>query len=459
VWAPASRDEYKVGKRRLLSLSTFLCEFTRVGAPGSLSPLGQPRLGRASPGEHLVNVPASCNMPDEDRLSEPPQSKPPQHSQGTILIVDDEPIVLRGLASFLEQSPFDVVTCLTPHEAIGHISNGDVQVVVSDVAMPEITGIELLRMVRQHDPDLPVVLVTGKPGFKSAFDAIEYGAFLYLVKPVRADVFASAVERAARLYRLAKTKRQAIALFGEGAMDADRVGLETNFERALSGMWVAFQPIVRASDHSIFGYEALLRSNDAAMSGPGPMLHAAERLGELNRLGRAVRERAAKSISGTHRSCTLFVNLHPQDLLDPDLHSDDTALGSVAGRVVLEITERSAITDIENARDLAMGLRNRGFRIAVDDLGAGYAGLSSFALLEPEFVKLDMTLVRDVDTSPVKQKLVKSLASLCNDMGLHVVAEGIETPAERDTVVDLGCDLLQGFLFAKPGPAFPEVHW
>jgi len=70
-----------------------------------------------------------------------------------------------------------------------------------------------------------------------------------------------------------------------------------------------------------------------------------------------------------------------------------------------------------------------------------------------------MTLVRGVDTSVVKQKLVKSLASLCNDMGLHVIAEGVETSEERDAVIDLGCDLLQGFLFARPGPAFPEVHW
>ena len=392
-------------------------------------------------------------------MSEAPQSSNAPKSKGSIVIVDDEPIVLRALANYLEQSPYTVITCLSPHEAIGHISNGDVQVLVSDVAMPEITGIELLRMVRQYDPDLPVVLVTGKPGFKSAFDAIEYGAFLYLVKPVKAEVFASAVDRAARLYRLAKTKRQAIALFGNGAVEAERVGLETNFERALNDIWIAFQPIVRASNRTVFGYEALLRSGDTAMSGPGPLLDAAERLGELNRLGRAVRSRAAKSISGAHKNDTLFVNLHPQDLLDPDLHNDSAALSAVAGRVVLEITERAAITDVENARALAMGLRNRGFRIAVDDLGAGYAGLSSFALLEPEFVKLDMTLVRDVDTSNVKQKLVRSLASLCNDMGLHVIAEGVETTEERDAVIDLGCDLLQGFLFAKPGPAFPQVSW
>ena len=100
-----------------------------------------------------------------------------------------------------------------------------------------------------------------------------------------------------------------------------------------------------------------------------------------------------------------------------------------------------------------------GFRIAVDDLGAGYAGLTSFALLEPEIVKLDMTLVRDIHESATKQKLVKSMAALCKDMGMVVVAEGVETTAERDVLAGLGCDLMQGYLFAKPGKPFPEVMW
>ena len=390
--------------------------------------------------------------------TETPPVAAPEHP-GIVLIVDDDPMILRALTHILERSPYVIVPCLTPHEAISHISNGNVRVVVSDVTMPEMSGIELLRMIRQHDPDLPVVLVTGQPDIKTAAEAIEYGAFMYLVKPVKPEILISTIERAARLYRLAQAKRQAISLFGDGAVDSERVGLETNFERALSRMWIAFQPIVRASDHTIFGYEALLRSDEPSMPLPGPILHAAERLGALTRLGRAVREKAATSISTACRSCALFVNLHPQDLLDPDLQDKQAALNSIAGRVILEITERAAITDIENARALVIGLRNQGFRIAVDDLGAGYAGLSSFALLEPEFVKLDMTLIRDVDTSTVKQKLVKNLASLCADMGLHVVAEGIETQPERDAVIDLGCDLLQGYLFARPGPAFPEVHW
>jgi EAL domain-containing protein (putative c-di-GMP-specific phosphodiesterase class I) len=100
-----------------------------------------------------------------------------------------------------------------------------------------------------------------------------------------------------------------------------------------------------------------------------------------------------------------------------------------------------------------------GFRLAIDDLGAGYAGLTSFATLEPEFVKLDMSLIRDIDSSPMKKTLVRSMTSLCEELGMMVVAEGVETPAERDVLVSIGCHFLQGYLLAKPGNAFPAPTW
>jgi EAL domain-containing protein (putative c-di-GMP-specific phosphodiesterase class I) len=131
----------------------------------------------------------------------------------------------------------------------------------------------------------------------------------------------------------------------------------------------------------------------------------------------------------------------------------------MADRVVLEVTERAALEEVPNVRSRVARLRELGFRIAIDDLGAGYAGLNSFAQLEPDVVKLDMTLVRDIHLSPTKRKLVRSIAVLCRDMSMDVVAEGIESAEESDCAVDLGCDLLQGFLFARPGEAFPDVRW
>lgn len=376
----------------------------------------------------------------------------------TVVLVDDEPMVLRGFERILTGRPYAVAAYRTAHEAIERVARGGVEVVVSDVSMPEISGIDLLRTIRTHDADLPVVLVTGIPGVDNAAEAIEYGAFRYLVKPVEPEELRSTIDRAIQLYRLARMKREALALSGSPAGASDRAGLETSFERALEGLWMAFQPIIRPLDRSVFGYEALLRSEEPALPTPGHVLDAAERLDQLPRLGRIVRDRVAEACR--HASdVTLFVNLHPQDLGDPHLLDPGSALGGIATRVVLEITERSSLGDGNEVTSAVRRLRDLGFRIAIDDLGAGYAGLSSFALLEPDVAKLDMTLVRDIDTSAVKRKLVASMTALCKDMGMLIVAEGVETAAERDVLVEIGCDLLQGYLFARPGRPFPEVAW
>jgi EAL domain-containing protein (putative c-di-GMP-specific phosphodiesterase class I) len=145
-----------------------------------------------------------------------------------------------------------------------------------------------------------------------------------------------------------------------------------------------------------------------------------------------------------------FVNLHPDDFLDEDLYDAASPLASLAPEIVLEITERSPIDSVPDIRGRVARLRALGFRLAVDDLGAGYAGLTSFASLQPDFVKLDRGLVAGIDGEPVKRKLVGSVLSVCRELGIAVVAEGVETPGERETAAALGCDLMQGFLFRRP---------
>lgn len=375
----------------------------------------------------------------------------------TVLLVDDELLFLRALSRSLGEAGYRVEVCTSARDAIARVKAGGIEVVVSDISMPEMTGLELLRTIREYEPDLPVVLVTGLPALESATQAIEYGALKYLVKPVDPRALKDAVGQAAQLYRLARMKRQALELMGVTGSASDRAGLEAEFERALGTLWVAVQPIVHATDGSVFGYEALMRTHEPALPGPMEVLDAAERLGLVNRLGRVVRARAASAFET--QSFNLFVNLHPEELLDPELGARTSALSAMADRVVLEVTERASIDNVVNLRAQVKNLREMGFRIAIDDLGAGYAGLNSFALLEPDIVKLDMALVRGIDTHPVKRKLVTSMTTLCKDMGLLVVAEGIETTQEREVLIELGCDLLQGYLFARPGVPFPAVQW
>jgi EAL domain-containing protein (putative c-di-GMP-specific phosphodiesterase class I) len=377
-----------------------------------------------------------------------------------VLVVDDDESLGRALARQLSRCGYEVVVHHQGRTALDAINGGGFEAIVSDIEMPNLSGIDLLRAVRDHDRDLPVILITGAPAIGTAADAVEHGAFRYLIKPLDLTDFTNTVRRASQLYRLARAKREAQTLLGTGTGEgSDRLALEVSFERALDSLWIAFQPIVRASDRTIFGYEALLRSDEAALPHPGAVLDAAERLDALPRLGRVIRERAAEPMLGADPSWLLFLNLHPEDLLDPVLHAEDTPLAAITKRVVLEITERASLHKVSDLRARVAALRERGYRIAVDDLGAGYAGLSSFAQLEPDLVKLDMTLVRDIHKTPVKRKLVASMTQVCKELGLLVVAEGVECAEERDVLIETGCDLLQGYHFAKPGKAFPPVNF
>ncbi len=377
---------------------------------------------------------------------------------GRVLIVDDEEPIRRAFGRLLQQDGHEVLSAADGREAVKFLSQSStLDVIVSDINMPQMNGLELLRAVREHEMDLPVILITANPGIESAIQAIDYGAYKYISKPVDHGTLRDSVRRAVALRRMTRLKREALALLGKETLQAaDRAALEANFRRALDSLWMAYQPIVNARRGDIYGYEALMRSSEPSLPHPGAVLDAAERLGQLDQLGRKVRISAPVPMAGAGEA-VLFVNLHPRDLGDEELFDAGSPLGRMASKVVLEITERAAIDEISDVRERLVRLRKLGFRMAVDDLGAGYAGLSCFAALEPEIIKFDMTLVRDIDSNPVKRKVVEQMTTLAHDLKVLVVAEGVETPAERDVLTSIGCDLLQGYLFAKPGKPFPTV--
>jgi EAL domain-containing protein (putative c-di-GMP-specific phosphodiesterase class I) len=369
-------------------------------------------------------------------------------------MVEDELALLRVLSRCLERAGFQVEPAPNGLRATELLAKQSFDAVVTDLSMPGLTGVDVLRAARATDLEVPVLLMTGAPDVSSAAEAVHYGACEYVVKPFKPERLEQLVRRAVGLNRMAKAKREAMHALGIEKPEAgDRAGLEVTLTRALDSMWMAYQPIVEASTGGLFAYEALLRSDEPALPNPEAILDAAEKLGRLEDVGRAVRQKAPEPIESAPPPALLFVNLHATDLLDATLGSPSSPLTAIASRVVLEITERAALPDARDVRFAIAQLREKGFRIAIDDLGAGYAGLSTFATLEPEFVKLDMSLVRNVHTSPVKQKLVRSMTSLCLDMGIAVVAEGIEVVEERDTILELGCGLLQGYLYARPARA------
>jgi EAL domain-containing protein (putative c-di-GMP-specific phosphodiesterase class I) len=385
-------------------------------------------------------------------------NRPKKSHGGRVLVVDDEESVRRALCRILEVDGQEVVTADSGQEATQWLEEAPhFDAVVSDISMPRMNGLQLLRAVHKRDPDLPVLLVTAHPDLSTALEAIDQGVYKYLPKPVDVGVLQDNVWRAVTMRRLTRLKREALTLLGRDELASEvHAALGASFDRALATLWMAYQPIVSGRTGQVYGYEALMRSSEPSMPHPRAILDAAEQLGRLKALGRKVRALAplpvAESIDGS-----LFLNLHPADLADEALFDASSPLARMAHRVVLQITERADVHAPSDIRERLTRLRALGFTLAVDDLGAGHAGLTSFATLEPEIIKLDETLIRDIDSNGVKRTVVDGMIGLAHELKVVVVAEGVETVGERDVLVAAGCDLMQGDLFAEAGPPFPAL--
>ena len=380
-------------------------------------------------------------------------------SHGQVLLVDDDEAVLQAYTRVLTRAGFEVSTALSGQLALELLRDGHYDAVATDVAMPNMNGIEFLRALRSKDADLPVLLLTGTLSAETAAQAIDLGIMKCLLKPVPVPLLIESVTRAVNVHRLGRLKREALTVMNANLGEAsDRGTLERGFERALDSLWMAFQPIIEVGG-KLFGYEALMRSREPMLPHPGAVLDAAERLGQLPRLGQRIRALSLAALEAAPGDFSLFINLHPDDLNDDTLYRTLAEHPASSKRLVLELTERASLDSIKGVSERIALLRGFGCRVAIDDLGAGYAGLSSFVQLEPEIVKLDMSLVRDVDKSPLKRKLVASMSSVCRDLGVLVVAEGIETLGERDVAAELGCGLAQGYRFGRPVPDFAVPVW
>jgi EAL domain-containing protein (putative c-di-GMP-specific phosphodiesterase class I) len=379
-------------------------------------------------------------------------------TKARVLVVDDELAVARAYARALTSDGYEVETAGDGDNAQGLLETSSFDVIVSDVQMPGKGGIDVLRAARARDLDVSVILVTGTPSEEVAARAVENGALLYLTKPIDHRTLLQVVHNGARMTAVARLKRAANEPLG--AMHAgDRAGLEVTFRRALDGLWMAYQPIVRWPARTVFGYEALLRSDEAGFSHPAALIDAAAQLEQHTILGRAIRDFVARSFADLPEGALMFVNVHARDLEDPHLFAVDSPLSRFASRIVLEITERASLDKVPNVVERISSLRKLGYRIALDDFGNGYAGLSTFARLRPDVVKIDLSIVQDIHRDDVKRQLVAAMVDLCRSMNVDVVAEGVQSEDERSALLDLGCQLFQGFLFARPAAPFPKITW
>jgi EAL domain-containing protein (putative c-di-GMP-specific phosphodiesterase class I)/GGDEF domain-containing protein len=218
-------------------------------------------------------------------------------------------------------------------------------------------------------------------------------------------------------------------------------------------VFIEYHPIIVTATEEVYGFEALARGVRRELRSPEVLFEVAEEANMVWELSRLLRQRAVSGIIDELQDGQfLFLNVDPHDFDDPMFRNLDPAdLGiSDPSKVVLEITERTAIKDYPRFQEYLKAFRERGFRFAVDDAGSGYAGLGSIANLAPDYIKLDISLIANIDTNFLKQNLVETMVTFANNHGTLVIAEGVERREEFETVKQIGVHYTQGFLFHRP---------
>lgn len=224
----------------------------------------------------------------------------------------------------------------------------------------------------------------------------------------------------------------------------------------------AFQPIVSLKQQSIWGYEALVRGTqqESAWS-------ILSQVNDENRYAfdQACRVKAITLASQLGLNQVLSINFLPNAVYEPAHCIRSTlkaanACGFPIDKIMFEITESEQVHNAEHLTNIFHHYEEQGFITALDDFGAGHAGLNLLSKFIPNLMKIDMQLVRDIDTNPTKQVIARGLIGICKELGIKVLAEGVETSAEAQFYQELDVDLMQGYYFAKPGfECLPEVNF
>jgi EAL domain-containing protein (putative c-di-GMP-specific phosphodiesterase class I) len=227
---------------------------------------------------------------------------------------------------------------------------------------------------------------------------------------------------------------------------------------------MAFQPIVDVKTETVFAYEALVRGQDGRGAGAVLAEVSEENRYAFDQQCRTTAIELAADLNLAADGANLSINFLPNAVYEPKACirlalAAAMRTGFPLNRIIFEFTEDEAV-DAHHLLNILRTYRSMGFKTAIDDFGSGFAGLGLLSLFQPDIVKLDMGLIRDIDRDRVKRTIVSHTLNMLRDLGVEPVCEGIETVAEHDVLRDLGVDLMQGYLLAKPQTAaLPAVDW
>lgn len=245
--------------------------------------------------------------------------------------------------------------------------------------------------------------------------------------------------------------------------EQDRMLAELRQLLTAKNLRILYQPLVSLHSGQIFGYEALSRGPAGTpLANPVYMFSFAESVNLLYPLDNLSREKAIEGMAGFLPNQKLFLNISPDIISDPAFTAGRTlnlleGLKLTPKNLVFEITERTSIKDFTKFRRVLEHYRDQGFMVAVDDAGAGYSSLQSIAELHPDFIKIDMSLIKDVNKNPVKRALIETFVTFAQKINSELIAEGIETQEEFLTLIKMGIHYGQGYYLARPDNPPPPV--
>ncbi len=379
-----------------------------------------------------------------------------------VLVADDDEILRETIVDVLvDDGRFEVVAAVGDAEAaIEAAVHERPPVALVDVRMPGGGGPRVARELRAAVPATRVVALSSHDDRDAIVEMFRSGAVSYLVKgeATNAEIARTLADVAAGQFTLPATVGRQVLdelstlLEHAHQQEGHRRGVEARVRRVLASgdIEMVYQPIFGLGDAAVAGVEALARFHQEPHQGPDRWFADATAVGLAAELELMAARKALAEALASPAATWVAVNISPVTAMDPAFHA--AVLADQPERIVMEITEHAIIDDHDQFQRSIEPLRRAGVRLAIDDAGAGYASLRHIVALAPDIIKLDVSLTRGIDEDPRRRAMARALISFAAELGTTIVAEGIETRAEFDTLCQLGVGTASGYLLARPGP-------
>jgi EAL domain-containing protein (putative c-di-GMP-specific phosphodiesterase class I)/ActR/RegA family two-component response regulator len=381
-----------------------------------------------------------------------------------VLVADDDPDFGEALVDLLDAEAG--VTLIGPahdaQEAVALASSGRPHVALLGVHMPCGGGLRATREILAADGSVRVIALSASDDRTAVLEMLRAGAGGYLVKGAPVDEILGVIHRGLLGQGTLSSPPSEVGHLDGSPHHPDAQGARHQFELLLTGYGLDthFQPIVELRTGNVVGYEALARFRFLPSRSPADWFAEAAELGldvelELAAIRAAITTATTEGGADALMDKFLSINAGPDAICDDGF---EPALdGVLRDELVIEVTEHAAISDYQRFRSKFLPFAARGARLAVDDTGAGYASLRHILQLGPQVIKLDLSLIRGIDRDPARRVLAATLLEFAHQTDAAVIAEGIETSGELDTLIELGVGYGQGYLLGRPRPLISSL--